>query len=55
MLGHLYASQIAEAITTKNPNEHRPLVLGLGLGKDSALQVDRDVFSKVVDLVLECI
>lgn len=55
MLGHLYASQIANAITTKNPDEHRTLVLGLGLGKDAAVEMDRDVFFKVIDLVLQCI
>ena len=55
MLGHLYASQIANAITTKNPGENRTLVLGLGLGKDAAVELDRDVFFKVVDLVLRCI
>jgi proteasome assembly chaperone 3 len=55
MLGHLYASQIANAITTKNPEEQRTLVLGLGLGKDAAAELNRDVFFKVIDLVLQCI
>lgn len=55
MLGHLYASQIADAITKKNPEEHRTLVLGLGLGKDAAVEMNRDVFFKVLDLVLLCI
>lgn len=55
MLGHLYASQIADTITRKNPEEHRTLVLGLGLGKDAAVEINRDVFFKVIDLVLECI
>jgi proteasome assembly chaperone 3 len=55
MLGHLYASQIANAITTKNPDERRTLVLGLGLGKDAAAELNRDVFFKVIDLVLQCI
>lgn len=55
MLGHLYASQIADAITKKNPDEHRTLVLGLGLGKNAAAEINRDVFFKVVDLVLQCI
>ena len=54
MVGHLYASQIAHAITTKDPNEHRTLVLGLGLGKDAAMKMDRDFFYKVLDLVLQC-
>jgi proteasome assembly chaperone 3 len=55
MLGHLYASQIANAITTKNPDEYRTLVLGLGLGKDAAVEMNRDVFFKVLDLALQCI
>jgi proteasome assembly chaperone 3 len=55
MLGHLYASQIANAITTKNPDENRALVLGLGLGKSAAVEMDRDIFFQVVDLVLQCI
>ncbi len=55
MLGHLYASQIANAITTKNPEEHRTLVLGLGLGKHAAVPMDREIFLKVFDLVLQCI
>lgn len=55
MLGHLYASQIANAITTKNPDENRALVLGLGLGKGAAVEMDRDIFFQVVDLVLQCI
>jgi proteasome assembly chaperone 3 len=55
MLGHLYASQIADAITTKYPNEQRTLVLGLGLGLGIAVEMDRDVFFLVIDLVLKCI
>ena len=41
--GQLYASQIANAITTKSPEESRSLMLGLGLPKwrwtESVLQV----------------
>lgn len=55
MLGHLYASQIANAITMKNPDEQRTLVLGLGLGKDAAVEINRDVVFKVVELVLQCL
>ena len=50
MMGQLYASQIAHAITTKNPEESRALMLGLGLAK---MEQDRDVFLKVIDLVLQ--
>lgn len=52
MIGHLYGSQIASAIVTKNPDEKRALVLGLGLANSKA---DRDEFFEVVDLVLKCI
>jgi len=55
MMGQLYASQIASAITTKNPDETRTLVLGLGLGKEAGVEADRDTFLKIVELVLECI
>lgn len=51
-IGHLYACQIASAIVTKNPNEKRLLVVGLGLDKPDA---DRDIFLGVIDFVLQCI
>lgn len=51
-IGHLYACQIASAIVTKNPNEKRLLVVGLGLNKPD---IDRDVFLEVLELVLQCI
>ena len=50
MMGHLYGSQIAHAITTKSPEESRSLMLGLGLAK---AEQDRDVFLQVIDLVLQ--
>lgn len=50
--GQLLARQIATAIATKTPNENRLLVVGLGLGKETA---DRDAFFSIVDLVLQCI
>lgn len=52
IMGHLYAAQIASAITLKDPNEARPLLLGLGLGK---VNTDRDVFLQIIDLVLKVI
>jgi proteasome assembly chaperone 3 len=55
MLGHLFASQIANLITTKNPDEDRTLVLGLGLGKEAAVEMEREAFLAIVDLVLRCI
>jgi len=54
-MGQLYASQIASVITTKNPEETRTLVLGLGLGKEAGVDADRETFLKIVDLVLTCV
>ena len=54
-MGQLYASQIASAITAKNPEETRTLVLGLGLGKEAGVEADRETFLKLVELVLEII
>jgi proteasome assembly chaperone 3 len=52
MMGHLFASQIAHAITTKAPAETRPLLLGLGLAK---VESERDGFLQIIDLVLNVI
>ncbi|OJD16602.1 hypothetical protein AJ78_03242 [Emergomyces pasteurianus Ep9510] len=51
-VGQLYACQIATAIVTKNPNEKRLLVVGLGFEQP---ELDRDIFFAVIDLVLKCI
>ena len=48
-MGQLYASQIANAIVTKSPEESRSLLLGLGIAK---LEIDREMFLQVIDLVL---
>ena len=48
-MGQLYASQIANAVVTKSPEEGRSLMLGLGLAK---VEMDRDVFLQIIDLVL---
>lgn len=47
-MGQLYASQIASLITTKNPEESRSLMLGLGLAK---VDLSRDTFLEILDLV----
>jgi hypothetical protein len=52
MMGHLLGSQIAHAITTKEPGETRQLMLGLGLAK---AEVEREVFLQIVELVLSVI
>jgi proteasome assembly chaperone 3 len=49
MMGHLLASQIAHAITTKTRTETRSLMLGLGFAK---AETEREVFLRVVELVL---
>ncbi|KAG5297079.1 hypothetical protein I7I48_06088 [Histoplasma ohiense] len=51
-IGQLFACQIATAIVTKNPNENRLLVVGLGLEQ---AELDRDIYFGVIDLVLKCI
>jgi proteasome assembly chaperone 3 len=52
VMGQLFASQIAHAITTKNAEEARPLLLGLGLAKVADSE-DREWFLEVIDLVLK--
>ncbi|KAI9813768.1 MAG: hypothetical protein M1827_003558 [Pycnora praestabilis] len=51
-MGQLYATQIASAIATKNPEENRMVVVGLGLGK---VDTDREAFFDILELVLQCI
>ncbi|EJT74033.1 hypothetical protein GGTG_07882 [Gaeumannomyces tritici R3-111a-1] len=47
-VGHLYAAQIANFLSLKNPDEKRTLILGLGLRKAEA---DREAFFDVLELV----
>ena len=51
-LGQLYATQIASAILTRNPDEKRTFILGLGLTKCT---VNREVFYDTLDLVQRCL
>lgn len=51
-IGQLYATQIASAITSKNPQENRTAVVGLGLNK---LEANRQTFYDVIDLVMTCL
>ncbi|CAF9928273.1 MAG: hypothetical protein ALECFALPRED_003989 [Alectoria fallacina] len=51
-LGHLYATQIATAIVTRNPEEKRTVLVGLGLSK---FEARREVFYDTVDLVMKCL
>lgn len=47
-MGHLYASQIASTISTKNPEETRTVLVGLGLLK---VELERESFFDVLELV----
>lgn len=51
-LGQLYATKIASIIITKNPQEHRTVLVGLGLSNFNA---KRDVFYDIIDLVMVCL
>lgn len=51
-IGELYATQIASAITVKNPEEKRLLVLGVGMVK---VETDGQSFMEVLELVLRCV
>ncbi|MCJ1462514.1 hypothetical protein MMC07_001116 [Pseudocyphellaria aurata] len=48
-IGQLYATHIASAIATKNPQENRTILIGLGLSKAEA---NRQVFYDTIDLVM---
>ncbi|CAF9906142.1 hypothetical protein IMSHALPRED_004099 [Imshaugia aleurites] len=51
-VGQLYATQIASAIVTRNPDEKRTVLVGLGLSK---FEARREVFYDTVDLVMKCL
>ena len=51
-MGQLYATQIASAIVTKNPEEKRSMALGLGLSK---MEASRDFFLDIIDLAMRAI
>ena len=51
-LGQLYATRIASVIITKNPKEHRTVLVGLGL---SSFEEKRNVFYDIIDLVMVCL
>lgn len=50
--GQLYATQIASTIATRNPQETRTVLLGLGLSNSEANQ---EVFYDTMDLVHRCL
>jgi proteasome assembly chaperone 3 len=47
-IGHLYASQIASTISTKNPEDTRTVVIGFGLEK---VDMERETFFDLLELV----
>ena len=47
-IGHLYASQIASLIATRNPEETRTVLVGLGLQK---IDLDREAFFDLLELM----
>ena len=51
-LGQVLATQVASAIATKNQEERRIVVLGLGLREKT---LGPDEFYGIVDLVLRCV
>jgi proteasome assembly chaperone 3 len=51
-LGHLYASQIASVIATRNPEENRTVVVGLGLQK---VDMEREAFFDLLELLQKVI
>ena len=51
-IGQLYAAQIASTIATKDPQESRTLILGLGLSK---FEANRESFYDILDVVIKCL
>ncbi|KAE8450169.1 hypothetical protein EG329_006950 [Mollisiaceae sp. DMI_Dod_QoI] len=51
-IGHLYASQIASAISTRNPEDTRTVLVGLGLQK---LDMEREAFFDLLELAQKVI
>ena len=47
-MGHLYASQIASVIATRNPEESRTVLVGLGLQK---VDLERETFFDLLELL----
>ena len=51
-VGQLYATQIASTITLKNPDEHRSIIIGLGLDR---IETTREQFLDILELVSRCL
>ncbi|KAG4415237.1 hypothetical protein IFR04_011648 [Cadophora malorum] len=52
ILGHLYASQIASLIATRDPEDTRTVVVGFGLPK---IDMDREAFFDMLELIQKVI
>ena len=52
LTGKLYASQLATMIATKNPEETRSVLVGLGLNKAESSQ---EQFLDLMELVVQCL
>jgi proteasome assembly chaperone 3 len=50
--GHLYASQIASTIATRNPEETRTVLVGFGLQR---VDMDRETFFDILELIQKVI
>lgn len=51
-LGHLYSAQIASLISTRNPEETRTVMVGLGLQK---IDMEREAFFDMMELLQKVI
>ena len=51
-VGHMYASQIASVIATRNPEERRSVLVGFGLHK---IDLEREAFFDLLELVQKVI
>ena len=51
-IGHLYASQIATMIATRDPEERRTVIIGLGLLK---VNMEREAFFDMMELLQKVI
>ncbi|TVY85759.1 hypothetical protein LAWI1_G006756, partial [Lachnellula willkommii] len=51
-MGHLYATQIASAIATRDPEETRTVMVGFGLEK---VDMARETFFDLIELVQKVI
>lgn len=52
IVGHLYASQIASAIATRNPEETRTVLVGFGLER---VNKEREGFFDLIELLQKVI